>query len=259
MDLSLQNRVALVAGSSRGIGKGIAAELLGEGCKVCITGRDAASLGSATAEFQSSYGADQVLDLQIDLTDESAAKRAADAVVARWGALDILVANIGSGKSVAGWEIDPSEWDRVFALNFRASVALAQAAIPKLAPSNGASIVFISSICAVEATPAPLAYSAAKAALNNYAKNLSRLVARQGIRVNTVAPGNVLFQGSRWEKRLNEQRESVTQMLDAEVPLRRFGTPQEIAALVAFLCSERAAFITGSCFVADGGQTRTIL
>ena len=96
MELSLQGRVALVAGSSRGIGKGIAAELLAEGCRVCITGRDAVSLDATATEFQDSYGTDRVHKLQVDLTSEGAAKSAIDAVVGRWGALDCLIANIGS-------------------------------------------------------------------------------------------------------------------------------------------------------------------
>ena len=257
MDLAIKNRVALVAGSSRGIGRAIAEELLAEGCRVCITGRDPASLDATCSDLMSRYG-DQVHQLNLDFTDPAAAKIAMNAIHEHWGALHILVANVGSGKGTAGWDIDSAEWDSVFAENFRATVWLAQAAIPLLARSEGASMVFISSICAVEATPAPLAYSSAKAALNNYAKNLSRVIADQRIRVNVVAPGNILFPGGSWEKRLRDNPEPTRQMLDSQVPLRRFGDPAEIAALVAFLCSDRAAFITGSCYIADGGQTRNV-
>jgi 3-oxoacyl-[acyl-carrier protein] reductase len=139
--------------------------------------------------------------------------------------------------------------------NLLASARLAQAAIPML--RNGGTITFISSITGVEATPAPLPYSAAKAALINYSKNLSRQVASLGIRVNCVAPGNILFPGGSWERRLTDDREAVLQRIQTEVPMARFGTPEEIAGLVTFLCSPRASFISGACFVADGGQTRS--
>jgi 3-oxoacyl-[acyl-carrier protein] reductase len=110
----------------------------------------------------------------------------------------------------------------------------------------------------VEATPAPLPYSAAKAALNNYAKNLARQLGPQRIRVNTIAPGNIYFPGGSWERHLANRKEAVESMLQTEVPLQRFGTPEEIASLAAYLCSPQAGFATGSCFVMDGGQTRTI-
>jgi 3-oxoacyl-[acyl-carrier protein] reductase len=258
MDLSLKNRVALVAGSSRGIGRAIAAELLAEGSKVCVSGRDAASLDSTCQEFARQFSADRIMKLSADFTDPEAAKQAVTKIAERWGALQMLVANLGSGKGTPGWDLEETEWDRLFNVNFRASVALAQAAIPAITEAGGGSIVFISSICGIEATPAPLPYSAAKAALNSYSKNLSRVVAEKKIRVNCVAPGNVLFPGGTWEKHLAQRREQVMNMIETQVPLRRFGDPAEIAALVAFLCSDRAAFITGSCYVADGGQTRTI-
>jgi 3-oxoacyl-[acyl-carrier protein] reductase len=123
---------------------------------------------------------------------------------------------------------------------------------------TGGSILYISSIVAVEATPAPLPYSAAKAALNNYAKNLARQLGPQRIRVNTIAPGNIYFPGGSWERHLANRKEAVESMLQTEVPLQRFGTPEEIASLAAYLCSPQAGFATGSCFVMDGGQTRTI-
>jgi 3-oxoacyl-[acyl-carrier protein] reductase len=124
--------------------------------------------------------------------------------------------------------------------------------------ANGGSIVFISSIVGVEATPAPLPYSAAKAALLNYSKNLSRAVADKKIRVNSIAPGNILFPGGSWEKHLAARRASVEELIAKEVPQKRFGTPEEIAALATFLCSDVSGFATGACYVMDGGQTRSL-
>jgi 3-oxoacyl-[acyl-carrier protein] reductase len=116
----------------------------------------------------------------------------------------------------------------------------------------------VASIAGLESMPAPLPYSAAKAALVNYGKNLSRLLASRGVRVNSVAPGNVLFPGGSWERHLADRREEVLRYLQAEVPMQRFGRPEEIADLVVYLSSDRASFITGACVVADGGQTRSI-
>jgi 3-oxoacyl-[acyl-carrier protein] reductase len=178
-------------------------------------------------------------------------------VAKEWNSLDGLVANVGSGSGKLGWDLPESEWERIFALNFQASTRLAQAAIPPMM-ANGGSIVFVSSIAGVEALPAPLPYSAAKAALISYSKNLSRQVATHGIRVNCVAPGNVIFPGGSWARRVAEQGETVLKSIRAEVPMERFGTPEEIANLVTYLCSDRASFVTGSCFVADGGQTRSL-
>ena len=172
--------------------------------------------------------------------------------------MDHMIANLGSGSGKPGWRQDESEWLRLFEANFFSSVRLAQAAVPHLRQRPTPSILFISSIVAIEATPAPLPYSAAKAALTNYAKNLSRLLAPEGVRVNTICPGNIFFPGGSWERHLANRREAVESMLKAEVPQNRFGSPDEIASLAAWLCSAAAAFATGSTFVVDGGQTRTI-
>jgi 3-oxoacyl-[acyl-carrier protein] reductase len=116
------------------------------------------------------------------------------------------------------------------------------------------SIVLIGSIAGVESTAAPLPYSAAKAAVSMYAKNLSRLVGPEGVRVNCVAPGNILFPGGSWERHLEARGDEVRAYIDKEVPLKRFGTVEEIANCVAFLASPRSSFVTGACLVADGGQ-----
>jgi 3-oxoacyl-[acyl-carrier protein] reductase len=254
VDLELTDKVILVAGSSRGIGKAIATSLLCEGARVCISGRDPGSLAETEREL-SRCG--RVLAFQGDLSIPGPITRVFETIAAEWGGLDGLVCNLGTGSGKPGWDQTEEEWERLLRLNFHASVRLAQAAIPKLAIRRG-NIVFISSITGVEATPAPLPYSAAKAALINYSKNLSREVAKLGIRVNCLAPGNIVFPGGSWNQRLRDQPEFVGKFLDAEVPINRFGTPDEIASMVTFLCSARASFITGACFTADGGQTRSV-
>ncbi len=264
MDLQLGNQVAFVAGSSRGIGRAIAAALLTEGARVVLTGRDEVSLQSTAAELTTPATQDRILVVRGDFTHGETIARALDQTVKHFGRLDHLIANLGSGSGKPGWNQGEDEWTRLFELNFFASVRLTQAALPHLLANNivaggdrsAASILYISSIVALEATPAPLPYSAAKAALTNYAKNLARQLGPQRIRVNTIAPGNIFFPGGSWERHLTNRQDAVHAMLTSEVPQQRFGTPEEIAALAAFLCSPLADFATGSCFVMDGGQTR---
>jgi 3-oxoacyl-[acyl-carrier protein] reductase len=256
MDLQLTDQVAFVAGSSRGIGRAIASALLEEGCRTCITGRDEVSLNTAVKDLCERFG-ERVFGIPGDMTNPAVISEAVSAVQRRWGSLEILIANLGSGTGKTGWEQEPEEWERVFNLNFFGNVRLAQAVMPHL-QSRGGSILFIGSIVALESTSAPLPYSAAKAALLNYSKNLSRAVAQHGIRVNCLAPGNVLFPGGSWERHLKERKEEVERMLSSEVPQRRFGRPDEIAQFVAYLVSPKAEFATGGCYIMDGGQTRRI-
>ena len=266
MDLQLTNQVAFVAGSSRGIGRAIAATLLAEGARIVLTGRDEASLRATQAELSTPQTHDRILAVRGDFTHAETIARAFERTLQHFGRLDHLVANLGTGSGKPGWDQPEAEWQRLFELNFFAATRLTQAALPHLLENSAAnpgapvnsSILFISSIVAVEATPAPLPYSAAKAALNNYAKNLARQLGPQKIRVNTIAPGNIFFPGGSWERHLANRREAVEAMLKTEVPQGRFGTPEEIASLAAYLCSAKAAFATGACYVMDGGQTRVL-
>ncbi len=259
MDLQLKNQVAFIAGSSRGIGRAIAATLLAEGAKIVLTGRDESSLRATAAELTTPATQDRILVIRGDFTHTETVARALDLTAKHFGRLDHLIANLGTGSGKPGWDQTEDDWHRLFELNFFASTRLTQAALPHLLKqSAGGSILYISSIVALEATPAPLPYSAAKAALNNYAKNLARQLGPQRIRVNTIAPGNIFFPGGSWERHLANRREAVEAMLQSEVPLQRFGTPEEIASLAAYLCAPQAAFATGACYVMDGGQTRAL-
>lgn len=259
MNLYLTDKVVFIAGSSRGIGRAIAEALLTEGARIVITGRDRTSLDEAFSAFRSKFTHDRILAIQGDFSDDETIARGYRATLDRYGRIDHLVANLGTGSGNPGWNQSKEEWERLFNVNFFAATRLTQHAIPHLLANEArGSILYISSIVAIEATPAPQPYSAAKAALNNYAKNLARQLGPQGIRVNAIAPGNIIFYGGSWERHLNARREAVETMLRTEVPMQRFGTPEEIASFAVFLCSPQASFATGSCFVIDGGQTRSV-
>jgi 3-oxoacyl-[acyl-carrier protein] reductase len=254
MDLGLRDRVALVAGSSRGIGLAIARTLLAEGARVAMTGRDSAALAVAV---QSMDAGDRVAGLPGDLGNAAVIASVLRQVRDRWGMIDVLVGNIGTGSARSGWALDDRDWDSALEANLHVTRRLVEAVLPAMVEAGRGSIVLIASIVGLESVNAPLPYSAAKAALISYAKNLGREVARRGVRVNAVAPGNVLFDGGSWARKLAENPDRVRQYVDREVPAGRFGAPAEIADLVAFLASDRATFITGACMVVDGGQTRS--
>ena len=255
MDLGLKDKVVFVAGASRGIGKGIARAFLDEGARVVITGRDSLALSAAAAELGAGR-ADRVMTFAGDLAQRSIALEACRQATARWGGVDALVCNVGSGSAKNGWALTDADWEPVFQINLWATVRLVEVFLPGMMEAKRGSITLISSIAGLESLGAPIPYGVAKAALEHYSKDLARRVGGCGVRVNTVAPGNILFPGGSWQRKLDADPAGVSAMICSEVPLGRFGTPEEIGAAVAFLASDRAAFITGACLVVDGGQTR---
>ncbi len=251
MELELNDKVALVTGSSRGIGRAIAETLHAEGCKVVINGRGREGLAGVAETLPGAVIA------QGDMGEPQEAQRVVEEVLAALGKIDILICNVGSGRSVPPGQENPEEWQRVFALNLWSTTNTVEAAGNALARIKGA-IVCISSICGNEVIPgAPVTYSAAKAALNAYVRGIARPLGGQGIRINAVAPGNIMFEGSVWSRKLAEDPAAVEMMLERDVALAKLGTPRDVAELVAYLASPRAGFATGGVWTLDGGQVHS--
>jgi 3-oxoacyl-[acyl-carrier protein] reductase len=255
VDLDLGGKVAFVGGSTRGIGLAIARAFAREGASVVLTGRNADALEHARIACERENSRSQVLALQADLTDKTQIEHSLRDSVRVLGKLDAVVPNVGSGTAKAGWALEPADWAEGLNVNLLSGAALASAAMPYLLNREGCSVTFVASIAGVESIGAPVTYEAAKAALLSTMKALSRLLGPHAVRVNAVAPGNVFFPGGTWERKVAERPEHFDAYIRREVPLQRFGRPEEIADAVVFLASVRAAFITGACLTVDGGQT----
>lgn len=250
MNLELAGKVALVTGSSRGIGLAIAQRLHSEGCKLVLNSRNRRDIEILCQTMTGSIA------IAADVTVPREANRLVNETLEQLGKLDMLICNVGSGSSVPAGQETLEEWQRVFALNLWSTTNMVEAAYPALVASTG-SIVCVSSICGVDSVPgAPVTYSTAKAALNAYVRGISRHLGKSGVRINAIAPGNINFDGSVWSRKIRENAESVATMLRNEVALSRLGTPQDVAALVAFVCSPVSNYATGSVWPLDGGQVR---
>jgi len=243
-------KVAFVSGSTRGIGKGIANALIAKGYIVYISGRDQSTLDLVAQEL-----GDDARSLLGDLTQAGQSNEFLDLIIKNEGHLDVVVSNLGDGKSTKGWSIDLKEYQRVFDVNFFSAVELCTAAAEKMTIKGG-HIITISSIAGCESLGAPLPYTAAKSALLAFVKSFSDQVSAHNIQVNSVSPGNILFSGSTWDKKLKQDEEGTLDYIKKNVPLNSFGSPDEIAKCVLFLLE--STYITGTNLVADGGQLRRL-
>lgn len=254
MDLGLRDRRALVTGGSQGIGLATAKALAAEGARVAIAARDAKGLEVALSEFAG--GAGRHLGVPLDLTEEGSPGRLLALLQAQgFGAPEILVNNLGGtlGENDAFAPI--ARWREVMRHNFEIAVELAGAVAPAMREAKWGRIVNVSSLAGLELNGPP-AYAAAKAALIAYTRCVGRLLAADGVVMSAVMPGVVRTDGGYWETLEQEDPERVSRYLAERCPLGRFGTPQEIASHIAFLCSTSASFSPGSAFAIDGGQLR---
>ncbi len=253
MNLHLEKRHILVTGASRGIGLAIAEGFLREGASVMLVARGSECLEKAAFDLQARYESDRVYAETCDCRSLAALSELRKKIKMQWGSLDVVVANVGDGRSVPDPIPEPEQWDRIWQSNFESALSTARVFLPMLKKSSG-NLLFVSSIAGLEAFGAPVDYSTAKAAVIALAKNMAKKVAPE-VRVNVIAPGNVYFPKGSWDEKQKLNPDRVKSMIESTVPMRRFGTPEEIADATVFLCSDRAKFITGSVLVVDGGQT----
>lgn len=244
---SLQNRVALITGASKGIGKGIARTFAGLGAKLLLVGRDASGGERTSAELQAN--GTQASFYQADVADLASMQSAAAAAVERYGQLDILCANAGIFPSASLADMPGDQWDEVFRINVKGMLFSVQACLPFLRKSEAGRIVLISSITGpVTGFPGWSHYGASKAAQLGFLRTAALELAPDGITINAVLPGNVETEG------MVALGEDYRQQMIRSIPLRRLGTPEDIGFAAAFLASREASFITGQTLIVDGGQ-----
>ena len=265
MDLDIDDRVALVTGSARGMGRAIAESLLAEGCSVVICDLDEEAL-SETAEELRDDG--DVLDVQADVTEPDDVEHLVGRTVDVFGTVDVLVNNVGIlGSESPLHEISEEEWEAVYDVNVKGAVRVTKACLPHMREQGWGRIVNIASEAATQPDAFKPHYDSSKAAIVNFTKNLAKTYGEEGIRVNAVSPATTytpmvqeLFEERAAEtgKSIEEVREEFVREEKPNVVLNRLAQPEEIADVVTFLASERASYVTGSNYRVDGGSIASI-
>ena len=258
MDLQLKDKVAIVTGSSKGLGFASAKALAAEGCRVCICARGEAALAAAAAELRNVAAPDAVLAVAADLATPDGAERVVDATVKHFGAIDILVNNVGAAKGAGIVDTPDDVWREAFDQTLYPAIRMSRLVVPHMKKQGSGSIVMIASIWGRE-SGGRMTYNAVKAAEISLAKSMAQQLARDGIRVNSVAPGSIWFPGGSWDKRQQADPAGIAEFMRLELPFGRFGRADEVGAAVAFLASPRASWISGSSLPVDGCQSRSLI
>lgn len=256
MDLQLTGKIVFVAGASRGIGLGIAEACLAEGAKVALVARGADVLKETADRLARQYGKDRIWTASGDMRKTEDVEKTFGDCEAQFGPIWGVVANVGIHPCPPGFDVDDASWDAGINQNLGSSFRVARAALRRMTPRGEGSILLISSIAGLAAMGSALTYGTAKAAVNHLSGELAKLAGRSGIRVNTLAPGNIIFPDGDWDKRMSgPRREAWQRWLDREVPLKRFGKPEEIGSVAAFMLSPVASFLAGAMLPVDGAQS----
>jgi 3-oxoacyl-[acyl-carrier protein] reductase len=262
MDLGLSGRAAIVTGATRGIGLATARRLVSEGAAVLLVGRDAEAL-EATAD---SLGGD-VATVAADVTSSHAGDRIVGSAVQRFGRVDVLVNNAGTSENKPLEELTDEDWEEQWELSVMAPLRLMRAAVPRMAEAGWGRVVNVSSSSGKRPSPSNAAYSVAKAAELSLSRVFADAYAGDGVLINAVAPGAVaseLWTGpgglaDQAAKRSGTSREEALEAAAGKIPLGRMGEPDEIAAVIVFLCSEAASNVAGASWSVDGGTVQTIV
>ena len=255
MDLGLSGKVALVTGATRGIGRAIVDELASEGCRLMLAARGQAGLDETAAALRA-RGA-TVATCAVDVTSLADLERLVTATTAQYGGLDVLISNAGASHGMGIEATSEEDWAAALDLNVMAAARLAKLATPIMRERGGGAIVFVASIFGREAGGPRVSYTTTKAGLIALSKMLARELATDAIRVNTIAPGSILFPGGSWERRQQADPDGIAAFVKAEMPYGRFGRPEEVAAMTVFVASPRASLVTGACIPVDGAQSRS--
>jgi 3-oxoacyl-[acyl-carrier protein] reductase len=243
--MSESRKVALVSGSTRGIGKAIVQQLVLDGYLVIQNSRTSVLESEIVGHAH----------LKADVTVDNDCKNLIKEIIEKYGRLNLLVCNVGSGKSLGDEVSDSDSWSHFLSMNLNATTNLINYSLASLIETKG-NVVAISSICAEDPTIiAPVEYATAKAGLEMFMKTMAARNGKLGVRFNVVSPGNVLFEGSVWEQKLNSNRLEVNSYLDQRVPLGKFIEPLDIARAVSFLAGSSGRNITGVILPVDGGQS----
>lgn len=258
MDLQLTGQVALVTGSSRGLGLASARALAAEGCRVCLCARGTEALQQAAADLAAvAQAPDAVLAVAADLTTERGVGEVFARLFDRFGGIDVLVNSLGLARGAGITDTTDAEWQEAFDSTLAPAIRASRLAVPSMRARGGGAIVMIASIYGRE-SGGRMTYNAVKAAEISLAKSMAQQLARDNIRVNSVAPGSISFPGGSWWKRQQTDPEGMAEFVRRELPFGRFGRAEEVGEVVAFLASPRASWISGASVTVDGCQSRSL-
>lgn len=263
MELGLKDRVALVTGGSRGLGKAIARELAMERARVVICARNPGRLRDTVEEIRRETGG-QIAGVRADVTSEEDIHNLVEEAVGRWGKLDVVVANGGGPPSTTFETTSPEMFERAIQQNLMSAIRLADTTVPHLKKNGWGRFIAVTSVAVKQPLPGLILSNTARAGVVGFVKTMATELAPYGILCNVVAPGFMRtgrVEDLAAERASREDRDTsdVVAEIEKKIPLGRMGKPEEFAALVAFLASERASYITGATFQADGGFVRSLL
>jgi len=258
MNLALTDKVALVTGSSRGLGLASAQALAAEGARVCLCARGTDTLGAAAETVRAAGAGDRVIAVAADLSTDEGIRAVVERTIEAFGGVDILVNNIGLGRGGTLLETTDDDWQEAFDHTLYPAVRASRLVVPSMRARGGGVILMIASIYGRE-SGGRMTYNAVKAAEISLAKSMAHQLARDNIRVNSIAPGSISFPGGSWWKRQQADPEGIAEFVRRELPFGRFGRPEEVGSVVAFLASPVASWISGASIVVDGGQSRSLI